>query len=67
MTSEIVERGELVKKRGHSAPLFKMLQCARDYAGIPDVRTLTVDEIDVFYRPLIPELLKATKGGSRGQ
>jgi hypothetical protein len=63
VTSEIVERGALVKKRGLSAPLFKMLQCARDYAGIPDVRTLTIDEIDVFYQPLIPELLKATKRG----
>jgi hypothetical protein len=40
-----------------------MLQGARDYAGIPDVRTLTLDEIDTFYRALVPELLKATKGG----
>lgn len=63
MTSEIVKRGELVKERGLEAPLFKMLQCARDYAGVPDVRTLTIDEIDVFYWPLIPELLKATKRG----
>lgn len=63
MTSEVVEHGELVKKRGLNAPLFQMLQCARDYAGIPDVRTLTVDEIDTFYRALVPELLKATKRG----
>lgn len=63
MTSEVVVRGELIKEKGLSAPLLKLLQCARDYAGIPDVRTMTLDEIDIFYRALIPELLKATKGG----
>ena len=63
MTSEIVTGGVLTRQRGYGAPLFQMLQCARDYAGIPDVRTLTVDEIDTFYRPLVPELLKATKRG----
>lgn len=63
MTAEIVTRGVLTRQRGYGAPLFQMLQGARDYAGIPDVRTLTLDEIDTFYRALIPELLKATKGG----
>lgn len=63
MTAVVVTRGEAIKTRGYEAPLFQMLQGARDYAGIPDVRTLTLDEIDTFYRALVPELLKATKGG----
>ena len=48
--------------RGYKAPLFQALQCARDYAGIPDVRTMTLDDIETFYRALVPELLKATRG-----
>lgn len=38
-----------------------LLQCARDYAGLPDARTLTIPEIVFFYEGLRPELLKHTR------
>lgn len=37
-----------------------LLQICRDYPGLPDPRTLTVDEIVFFYDGLRPELHKAT-------
>ena len=62
MTVRIVVDGEIVNARGLGAPLAQMLQCARDYPGLPDVRTLTVAEISTFYRALIPEILRASRG-----
>lgn len=38
-----------------------LLQCARDYAGLPDARTLTIAEIVFFYDGLRPELRKHTR------
>lgn len=38
-----------------------LLQCARDYAGLPDARTLTIPEIVFFYEGLRPELIKHTR------
>lgn len=38
-----------------------LLQIARDYAGLPDPRTLTVGEIVFFYDGLRPELRKYTR------
>lgn len=38
-----------------------MLQVARDYPGLPDLRTLTVSEIVFFYEGLRPELQKHTR------
>jgi hypothetical protein len=38
-----------------------LLQIARDYPGIPDVRTLTTAEIVFFYEGLRPELKKHTR------
>jgi hypothetical protein len=38
------------------------LQIARDYPGLPDVRTLTVVEVVFFYDGLRPELKKHSKG-----
>jgi hypothetical protein len=38
-----------------------LLQVARDYAGLPDARTLTIGEIVFFYEGLRPELLKHTR------
>ena len=40
---------------------WMMLQVARDYPGLPDLRTLTVGEIAFFYDGLRPELKKHTK------
>jgi hypothetical protein len=38
-----------------------LLQCARDYAGLPDARTLTIGEIVFFYDGLRTELQKHTR------
>lgn len=38
-----------------------LLQIARDYAGLPDARTLTLTEIVFFYEGLRPELKKHTR------
>jgi hypothetical protein len=38
-----------------------VLQCARDYAGLPDARTLTIGELVFFYDGLRPELHKHTR------
>lgn len=38
-----------------------LLQICRDYAGLPDPRTLTLNEIRFFYAPLRKELREHTK------
>jgi hypothetical protein len=38
-----------------------MYQCALNYPGLPDARTLTLDEIRFFYEGLRPTLHEATK------
>lgn len=38
-----------------------LLQCARDYPGLPDPRTLTLGELVFFYDGLRPELRKHTR------
>jgi hypothetical protein len=38
-----------------------LLQIARDYPGLPDPRTLTVNEIVFFYNGLRDELKKHTR------
>jgi hypothetical protein len=49
--------------RGSSAKFaYKemLLQCARDYPGLPDARSLTLTEIVFFYSGLRAELRKHT-------
>lgn len=38
-----------------------IFQICRDYSGLPDVRTLNIDEIEFFYDGLRPELQRNTK------
>ena len=38
-----------------------MIQIARTYNGIPDVRTMTLEEIEFFYNGIRGELIQATK------
>lgn len=42
-----------------------LLQTCRDYAGLPDPRTLTMTEIRFFYSGLRPELQKGTSGNHK--
>jgi hypothetical protein len=39
-----------------------LLQVARDFAVLPDLRTITAHEIAFFYDALRPELKKHTRG-----
>lgn len=41
-----------------------LLQISREYPGLPDPRTLTLEEIRFFYNGLRHELQKATKRGA---
>lgn len=50
-----------VKIHGLGAVSEQMLQCAADYAGLPDVRTLTIPEIRFFYSGLLPGLIEMQK------
>lgn len=42
-----------------------ILQITRDYPGLPDVRGLTLREIEFFYKGLVPELMKASGDGGK--
>lgn len=71
MTATLVRHGADVRLprdprtgMAHTMPVVyreMLLQIARDYAGLPDVRTLTNSEIRFFYDGLRPELRKYTK------
>ena len=66
MRTPIVRGGEDTKHVGgeHVRPVVyaEMLrQVARDYSGLPDVRTLRDSEIRFFYDGLRAELKQATK------
>jgi len=59
----LVRLGEVVNERGVSAISEMVLQISRDYAGLPDPRTLSLGEIKFFYSGLTNELIGATKDG----
>lgn len=61
MTVDLVQYGELRKIRGMSGPKTMLLQCCADYPGIPDVRTMTLSQIAVFYEGLVDNLIASTK------
>lgn len=55
----IVQNGDDVQlSSGLSTYRLMLLQIARDYAGLPDPRTLTVGQIAWWYDGLRPELKK---------
>ena len=45
----------------HAVYSEMLLQCVRDYAGLPDPRTLTGAELRFFYEGLRGELRETTK------
>lgn len=62
VVDRIVQNGGDVQLSSAAATYRAMLlQIARDYAGLPDPRTLTVAEILFFYEGLRPELRKYTR------
>jgi hypothetical protein len=55
---------------GHILPAVygeMLLQICRDYAGLPDPRTLTMTQIRFFYSGLRKELHEATKPKKTGK
>lgn len=52
--------GDVQLSSGAATYSEMMLQVTRDYAGLPDVRTLTVEQIVFFFEGLRPELRKYT-------
>lgn len=65
--TSLVRRGadeKLLKGSHVFQPVYSemLLQIARDYPGIPDVRTLKISEIRFFYEGLREELKHHTKG-----
>ena len=41
--------------------ITQILQICTDYNGLPDIRTMTLNEIRFFYEPLIHNLVVAKK------
>ena len=66
MQTDLVRYGEDFKhpKRGHkylTVYVEMFLQITRDYASLPDPRTLTAQEIRFFYNGMRQELKQHTK------
>jgi hypothetical protein len=62
VTDRVVRDGAAAQLSSARATYTEMLlQCARDYPGLPDPRTLTISEIVFFYDGLRPELIKYTR------
>jgi hypothetical protein len=51
----------VLKRRGIEYVDVMILQICSDYAGLPDYRTLELDDIYFFYEGLRDSLLKLTK------
>ena len=60
MTVELVRGGRSITCRGITAAQSALLQIARDYAGLPDIRELKISEILFYYDGLRGELEQRT-------
>ena len=60
MTVGLVSNGMVKKQRGLGAIQSALLQIARDYSGLPDIRTLRLSEILFYYDGLQAELVQRT-------
>ena len=58
MTYEIARHGQIEEVQGIESICIMLLQIASDYSSLPDLRKITVDEIEFFYKPLIHGLVK---------
>ena len=64
VVDKLVRRGEDVRLEDNSAAnVYRemLLQICRDYASLPDLRTLTMEEIRFFYDGVRPSLKRHTK------
>lgn len=58
MISRIARHGAESEVLGIGGICEQLVQIAADYSSLPDLRKITVDEIQFFYNPLIPGLIK---------
>ena len=65
ITSEIAVNG--IKKIVHGAGGInsQMVQIYIDYASLPGVRDITIEEVRFFYRPLIDGLIELQKAKNK--
>jgi len=61
VTVSVVRAGQTVRKQGAHYIIEMILQVALEYAGIPDIRTLSFNHIKLFYKGLEKTLIDATK------
>jgi hypothetical protein len=57
----VVVKGDERKVNGLDGIGLMIRQIMADYAGLPDYRTLSLHEIKIFYKFLIPGLKKLEK------
>ena len=63
---DLVRDGEVVSVSGHANGIHgeMFLQICKDYASLPDPRSLSIGEIRFFYAGLVPDLKYRSKKGS---
>ena len=61
ITSEVAVKGAKKIVRGFGGINAQMTQIYLDYASLPSVREITLDEVRFFYRPLIDGLIDIQK------
>jgi len=54
----MIEGKEAIRGKGCGVLTKMLMQCCRDYPGLPDALALDVWQIRTFYRFLIPELTR---------
>lgn len=59
VSSTLAINGREEKVLGVSGICSKLLQICSDYSSLPDIREITIEEIDFFYKPLLPSLIES--------
>lgn len=62
--------GALRKATPNTLPILasiQAIQCATDYRSLPDVRTMTISEIQLFYSALAPGLIRAHEAAAKAK
>lgn len=65
-----MKNGGLRKATPNTLPVtasIQAIQCATDYRSLPDVRTMTISEIQFFYTALAPGLIRAHEEAAKAK
>lgn len=57
----VASKKVIIETYGVEAIRLMIYQVSRDYNGIPDIRSLAIEELQFFYDGLIPELTRPSK------